>query len=162
VVFGKYAATLCFVALSSLLTAISIYCLFKLFPVEIMGGQVRFDGKTVTRAFLLASPLIPFISALLISVSAITRSTKEARTYLGLLMVIPMAPLFLLQFLNVNSTLTTMPLPMLSQYQLLESAVLGDTIPTLHVVLSVVDTLGATALLLMLASRLYQREGLLD
>jgi len=162
VVFGKYAATLCFVTLSSLLTAISIYCLFKLFPVEIMGGQVRFDGKTVTRAFLLASPLLPFISALLISVSAITRSTKEAQTYLGLLMVIPMAPFFLLQFLTVRSSLTTMPLPMLSQYQLLESAVLGDAIPTLHVVLSVVGTLGATALLLMLASRLYQREGLLD
>lgn len=162
VVFGKYAATVCFVALSSLLTAISIYTLFRLFPVEIMGGQIRFDGKTLTRAFLLASPLIPFISALLISVSAITRSTKEAQTYLGLLMVIPMAPFFLLQFLSIRSTSLTMPLPMLSQYQLLESAVLGDTIPAGHVALSVVGTLLATALLLWLASRLYQRERLLD
>lgn len=162
VVFGKYAATLCFVTLSGLLTALSIYVLFRLFPVEIMGGQVRFDGQTVTRAFLLASPLLPFISALLISVSAITRSTKEAQTYLGLLMVIPMAPFFLLQFLSVQSTLVTMPLPMLSQYQLLESAVLGDAIPALHILLSVAGTLLATALLLMLASRLYQREGLLD
>ncbi|MDB4222368.1 ABC transporter permease, partial [Granulosicoccus sp.] len=157
VVMGKYLATVCFVLLSSILTAISIYTLFKLFPVEIMGGQIRFDGATVTQAFLLASPLIPFISALLISVSAITRSTKEAQTYLGLLMVIPMAPFFLLQFLNVRSTLVTMPLPMLSQYQLLESTVLGDSIPGLHIALSVVGTLVATALLLLLASKLYQR-----
>lgn len=162
VVMGKYLATVCFVLLSSILTAISIYTLFKLFPVEIMGGQIRFDGATVTQAFLLASPLIPFISALLISVSAITRSTKEAQTYLGLLMVIPMAPFFLLQFLNVRSTLVTMPLPMLSQYQLLESTVLGDSIPSLHIALSVVGTLVATALLLLLASKLYQREKLLD
>ncbi len=162
VVMGKYAATVCFVLLSSLLTALSIYTLFKFFPVELMGGQVRFDGATVTHAFLLVSPLIPFISALLISVSAVTRSTKEAQTYLGLLMVIPMAPFFLLQFLNIRSTLASMPLPMLSQYQLLESAVLGDSIPTLHIILSVVGTLGATAILLWLAAKLYQREKLLD
>ena len=162
VVLGKYAATLCFVLLSTILTALSIFTLFKLFPVEIMGGQVRFDGATLTRAFLLASPLVFFISALLISVSAVTRSTKEAQTYLGLLMIFPMAPFFLLQFLNIRSTLVTMPMPMLSQYQLLESAVLGDVIPTLHIVLSVVGTLTATGLLLLLASRLYQREKLLD
>lgn len=162
VVMGKYLATVCFVLLSSVLTAVSIYTLFKLFPVEIMGGQVRFDGATVTQAFFLASPLIPFISALLISVSAITRSTKEAQTYLGLLMVIPMAPFFLLQFLTVRSTIVTMPLPMLSQYQLLESTVLGDSIPALHIALSVTGTLAATAILLLLASRLYQREKLLD
>ena len=162
VVMGKYLATVCFVLLSSILTAVSIYTLFKLFPVEIMGGQVRFDGASVTQAFFLASPLIPFISALLISVSAFTRSTKEAQTYLGLLMVVPMAPFFLLQFLTVRSTTVTMPFPMLSQYQLLESTVLGDSIPALHIVLSVVGTLLATALLLALASKLYQREKLLD
>ncbi len=161
VVFGKYGATLCFVTLSGLLTALSIYTLFKLFPVELMGGQIRFDGKTLTRAFLLASPLLLFISALLITVSAITRSTKEAQTYLGLLMVIPMAPFFLLQFLNVRSTTMSMPIPMLSQYQLLESTVLGDTIPWLHIALSAAGTLIATAVLLFLASHLYRRERLL-
>lgn len=162
VVMGKYCATACFVLLSSLLTALSIYTLFKLFPVEIMGGQVRFDGSTLIQAFFLASPLIPFISAMLIAVSTITRSTKEAQTYLGLLMVVPMAPFFILQFLTVRSTLVTMPFPMLSQYQLLESTVLGDSIPALHIVLSVVGTLCATALLLFFASKLYQREKLLE
>lgn len=162
VVFGKYGATLCFVSLSGLLTAISIYSLFRLFPVELMGGQIRFDGMTLTRAFLLASPLLPFISALLITVSTITRSTKEAQTYLGLLMVIPMAPFFLLQFITVRSTVSTMPVPMLSQYQLLESAVLGDAIPGHHIALSVAGTLFATTLLLMLAIRLYKRERILS
>lgn len=162
VVMGKYLATVCFVLLSSVLTAISIYTLFKLFPLEIMGGQVRFDGPSVTKAFLLVCPLIPFISAMLISVSAVTRSTKQAQTYLGLLMVIPMAPFFLLQFFNIRPTAGSMPLPMLSQYQLLESAVLGDTIPWLHVALSVAGTLTATAILLFLAAKLYQREKLLD
>ncbi len=162
VVFGKYGATLCFVSLSGLLTAISIYSLFRIFPVELMSGQIRFDGRTVTKAFLLASPLLPFISALLITVSTITRSTKEAQTYLGLMMIIPMAPFFVLQFLNVRSSTSTMPFPMLSQYQLLESAVLGNKIPWYHIALSTTGTLTATALLLALASFLYTRERILS
>ncbi len=162
IVFGKYGATLAFVTLSSLLTAISVYTLFRVFPIELLNGQIRFDGATVTRAFLLASPLLFFISALLITVSAITRSTKEAQTYLGLMMIIPMAPFFVLQFLTVRSTSATMPYPMLSQYQLLESAVLGNKIPWHHIALSATGTLLGTALLLALASWLYRRERILS
>lgn len=94
IVYGKYGATLCFVTLSALLTAISVYTLFRIFPVELMNGQITFDGHTLIRSFLLVSPLLFFISALLITVSAITRSTKEAQTYLGLIMILPMAPFF--------------------------------------------------------------------
>ena len=162
IVFGKYGATLCFVTLSSALTAISVYTLFRVFPVELMNGQIRFDGATISRAFLFASPLLFFISALLITVSAITRSTKEAQTYLGLMMIIPMAPFFILQFLTVRSTTSTMPYPMLSQYQLLESVVLDNDIPWQHIALSVTGTLLATALLLTLASYLYRRERILN
>jgi len=161
-VFGKYSATFCFVTLSSLLTAISIYTLFRVFPVEILNGQIRFDGLTITRAFLLASPLLFFVSALLITVSAVTRSTKQAQTYLGLMMIIPMAPFFVLQFITVRSTAVTMPYPMLSQYQLLESVVLGNTIPWHHIALSAAGTLACTCLLMWLASRLYHRERILS
>ena len=42
VVFGKYGATLTFVALSGALTAISIYLLFRLFPVDLLDGQISF------------------------------------------------------------------------------------------------------------------------
>lgn len=162
IVFGKYGATLCFVTLSSLLTAISIYTLFKVFSVELLNGQISFDGATLAKAFVLASPLLFFISALLITVSAITRSTKEAQTYLGLLMIIPMAPFFILQFINVRSSTVTMPYPMLSQYQLLESTVLGNDIPWQHIALSVTGSLVAAVLLLVLASRLYTREKILN
>lgn len=161
-VFGKYCATLCFVSLSSVLTALSVYTLFRVFPVELMNGQINFDGATIARAFLLASPLLFFVSALLIAVSAITRSTKEAQTYLGLIMIIPMAPFFILQFINVRSTVSTMPYPMLSQYQLLESAVLGNDIPWHHIAISAMGTLSAAALLLALASSLYRRERILS
>lgn len=160
-VLGKFGATLCFVALSSILTSVSVFFLFKFFPTDVMGGGLNFDGVTITKAFLVASPLIAFISAVLITVSAFTRSSKEAQTYLGILMVIPMAPFFILQFVTIRSELQSMFIPMMSQYQLLERIVLGDVTPPLYIVLSVVGTLLSAALLLLLAIKLYSRDRIL-
>ncbi|MBX2881273.1 MAG: ABC transporter permease [Granulosicoccus sp.] len=159
--FGKYAATLCFVTLSTLLTTLSIYAIFRFFPVELLEAQVKFNFATLTKSLLLASPLLLFISALLITVSAITRSTKQAQTYLGLMMIFPMAPFFLLQFLNIRSTSMTMFYPMLSQYQLLGSTALGDEQPWHYILLSVGGTLLGTGLLLFLAIHLYRKERIL-
>ena len=119
-VLGKYLAVLTFVCLSSILTAISLYLVFRFLSPEAAGGVISFDGPTIARAWLLASPLVFFISAVLMTVAASTKSTKEAQTYLGLLMVFPMAPFFILQFVNIKSAALIMMLPMLSQYQLLE------------------------------------------
>lgn len=160
-VLGKFGATLCFVALSSILTALSVFILFKFFPSEMLGGGLSFDGMTILRAFLVASPLIAFISAVLITVSAFTRSSKEAQTYLGVLMVIPMAPFFILQFVNIRSELGSMLLPMMSQYQLLERIVLGDVIPSTYILFSVIGTIACAALLLLLAIKLYSRDRIL-
>lgn len=161
IVIGKFGATLAFVSLSVLLCSIAVWTLFRLFPADLIGGEVRFDATTVTRGLLLALPLAPFIAALLVTVSAWTRSVKEAQTYLGLLMVIPMAPFFILQFLSVRSESLLMPWPMLSQYVLLERSTLGEALPALDVVMSVVGTLVASAALVALACALYRRERIL-
>lgn len=160
-VLGKFGATLCFVALSGILTSISVYILFQFFPTDIIGGGLNFDGYTIFKALLVASPLIAFIAAVLITVSAFTRSSKEAQTYLGVLMVIPMAPFFILQFVTIRSELMSMPIPMMSQYQLLERIVLGDSTPALYILLSVAGTLVGAALMLLLAIRLYSRDRIL-
>jgi len=160
-VLGKFGATVCFVAISAVLTSISIFVLFQFFPTELLGGGLHFDAWTIIKAFLIASPLIVFISAVLITVSAFTRSSKEAQTYLGVLMVIPMAPFFILQFVNIRNELHSMPIPMMSQYQLLERIVIGDATPTAYVILSISGTLICAALLLLLAIRLYSRDRIL-
>jgi sodium transport system permease protein len=160
-VLGKYLAVLTFVGISSILTAISLYLVFQLLSPELAGGIVSFDGPTIRRAWLLASPLIFFISAVLMTVAASTQSTKEAQTYLGLLMVFPMAPFFILQFVNIKSVSLVMSLPMLSQYKLLERVVLQDTINHTHILLSVVGTLFAAALMYLAAVKLYSREKIL-
>jgi len=157
-VLGKYLAVLAFVLLSSILTAISVFLVFRIFATELAGGELSFDGATILKAWLLASPLTFFISSVLMIVAAATRSSKEAQTYLGLLMAFPMAPFFILQFINIQAANRTMMLPMLSQYQLLESVVLQDVISLNHIVLSVGGTLLGSLILLIGCWRLYCRE----
>lgn len=160
-VLGKFLAVLFFVGISSILTAVSLYLVFRFLSPEAAGGILSFDAPTITNAWLLASPLIFFISSVLMTVAATTRSTKEAQTYLGLLMVFPMAPFFILQFIDIKSANLTMTLPMLSQYQLLERVVLKDSVSTTHIALSVAGTLLSAALLYFLTVKLYSREKVL-
>ena len=160
-VLGKFAATLAFVALSALLCAVSVWALFRFFPADLLGDRVRFDASTVSRALLLASPLLPFVAALLVAVAAWTRSVKEAQTFLGVLMLLPMAPFFVLQFVNLGAPRALMPWPMLSQYLLLERASLGEVPAALDIGLSALGTLAGAALLLAVAAWLYRRERIL-
>ena len=160
-VAGKFAATLAFVALSGALCAVSVWGLFRFFPADLLGDRVRFDGPTVFGALALASPLVPFVAALLVAVAAWTRSTKQAQTFLGVLMLLPMAPFFVLQFVNVGAPLALVPWPMLGQYLLLEQASLGERVEALEVALSAGGTLSGAAALLALAAWLYRRERIL-
>ena len=144
--------------LSGLLTAIVLVLLFRFFPSDVLSSLLRFDAFTIAKAFVLALPLTALITSLLLAVSAFTRSTKEAQTYLGVLMVIPMAPFFLLQFLNIRSANTIMAMPMMSQYKLLEKVAKGENIPGIHTTLSVTGTLLCAALLFALAVWLYKRD----
>lgn len=160
-VAGKFLATLAFVALSGALCALSLWGLFRFFPADLLGDRVRFDAPTVARAFLLASPLLPFVAALLVAVASWTRSTKEAQTFLGLLMLLPMAPFFVLQFVNVGTPLGLMPWPMLSQYLLLERSSLGEPVEAVELALSAGGTLAAAAVLIAVAAWLYRRERIL-
>ena len=158
VVAGKYLATWCFVTLSGLLTSIILVLLFRFFPSDVLSSLLRFDALTMTKAFMLALPLTVLITSLLLAVSAFTRSSKEAQTYLGVLMVIPMAPFFLLQFLNIRSANTIMAMPMMSQYKLLEKVAKGENISSIHIALSVGGTLLCAALLFSLTVWLYKRD----
>jgi len=132
--------------------------LFHFFPSEALSSLLNFDAVTIARAFILALPLSLLITSLLLAVSAFTRSTKEAQTYLGVIMAIPMAPFFLLQFLNIKSATRIMAIPMMSQYKLLEKVARGEYIEPNHISLSVGSTVICALLLLWLAIWLYRQD----
>ena len=93
--------------------------------------------------------------------SALTKTTREAHTYLQLMITIPTMPLIFAGILGLQSKLGPMFVPFLSQHLLMTTVVRAEEIVPLHVVVSVASTLIIGAVLTYIAGRLYRREALL-
>ncbi|MEX1056127.1 MAG: hypothetical protein WED11_00235, partial [Natronospirillum sp.] len=91
-----------------------------------------------------------------------TRNTKEAQTHLSFAMLLPMVPFFALQFLSIPRDASTMLVPVLGQYQIMELAVLGSPVPVHYLLLSAASSIALALVCLGVAIRLYYRERILQ
>ena len=107
------------------------------------------------------APFCLLMAALLTVVASFTRSYKEAQTWLSLIFILPMIPVFALILFPAEPTLWMMLMPALSQDVLVTSAIKGNALNPLLVTLSVVSTLAVGLLLAWLATWLYRRERIL-
>ena len=108
----------------------------------------------------LALPLMALAVSLQVVIAAITRSYKEAQTYLGLLPLVPAIPGMVLIFAPVKSQLWMMSIPAFSQTLLFGQALRDEAVSWAGAATSAGVT-GALALgLLYVAARLYEREEL--
>ncbi|UZJ45688.1 ABC transporter permease [Marinimicrobium sp. C6131] len=161
-VLGKYVAILAFVLLSLVLPLISGFALFGLLDDGVFTSRYDFSASTFVAAGLLHLPVALLMTAFLFVIAAFARSTKEAQTQLGIAMMVPMLPFFLLQFLSIPEHGLTMAIPLLSQYQIMTDLVNGQLIAPAHWALSTVSCMVLAALLMSLAVRRYRQESILQ
>ena len=158
IVTGKYLAIFLFIFISGLLTAISLFLLFTFLPYDELAIIASFDAIVIFKGFLLASPLAFLISSLLMATAAFTKSTKEAQTYISLLMIFPMVPMFVGQFTTIGATNKTMLIPFFSQFQLIDKAIKSQLLPLDLILISTSSAVALAMLLLGLAFWLYRRD----
>jgi sodium transport system permease protein len=161
IVLGKYLAILFFVLVALLLPLVSTFALFSLLPSDALDQNLDLGPTTFLVAFLSHLPAALLISAFMMAVAAYTRNTKEAQTHLSVVMLLPILPFFALQYLSVAPTTLTMMIPLLSQFHIMELAVMGECIPPAWLALSGGSCVLLAAVLLLMAVRLYQRERIL-
>lgn len=111
--------------------------------------------------FLAMFPLMMFAVSLQFIIATLTRSFKEAQTYLGLLPLVPAIPGMVMVFAPVQTQDWMMTIPAFSQTLLLGQIVRQEEIMLSHVSLSVGGTMLISLALLMIAARLYRRETLI-
>ncbi|WP_045857907.1 ABC transporter permease [Teredinibacter purpureus] len=162
VVMGKYAAIYSFVFLSGLLSAISLYLLFRFLPFEELAMFLNVSAKAVACSFLFALPCSFLITSMLMATAAFTKSAKEAQTYISLLYIIPMVPMLVGQFADIKNTINVMLIPFYSQYTLIDKTIKNETIEWQHIVASSGGTLVLAVILLLVAIGLYNREKILS
>lgn len=161
VVLGKYSAILAFVGLAMLLPLLSTFALLNLLPPDLLDYKLDVGPETLAIALLSHIPAAILISAFMMAIAAFTRNTKEAQTHLSVAMLLPIVPFLALQFLPLPLGATTMLVPLLSQFQIMELAVFGNAMPFHYLVISALSSLALAAVFLAMAIRLYHRERIL-
>ncbi len=159
--FGKIAAVCVFMSASLLLSLMSIFVALKLVPLEQLGMTPNFSLNVVFAAFLLLSPFVPTGAAWMTLFASLTKSYKEAQTWLGFVLLAPTLPIVIVSFLTLQPRFEYMFVPVLSQHLILVDMISNEPVNGLHVAVSALSTLAVGAILTWVCVRLYHREALL-
>lgn len=158
---GKLLATTAFALATLGLGLIAFTWALKLLPTAQMNMALNLDWKVALTAFILVLPVALLASGLLTILAAFAKSFREAQSYIGLVMFIPMIPSFWI-LINPSRLETWMTwVPLLSQSILILEMVRGETIEAVWMLTSFASTTALALLLAVIAGSLYSRPGLI-
>ncbi len=160
-VLGKLLTLMLFVATSALLAISTTYLLFAFLPVEELQSMVQVELLVFAAVFFLCLPMVPFFTTAMMLIATFARDTKEAQTHLGLSMMVPMAPFFIIQFANLHQQNELLLIPVMSQFILIEQLVTGENIAFYDLFKSAGSTLVLALVFFLLIISLYRRENIL-
>ena len=158
IVSGKIAAACSLGVVALLLTLVG----FKV-GAQVAGGiarQMSVDTGAIAMMMLILLPMVFLGGTLLTVIAAGAKSVKEAQSYLGLLILLPMIPTLVLMVNPVKNQLWMFAVPFLSQNQMLLKVIRGDTISGMQWLVYLVAGFGLAALLWFIAVRRYHQEKL--
>ncbi|MBN2389871.1 MAG: ABC transporter permease [Anaerolineae bacterium] len=161
-VIGKLLSSLPFAAMTVLLTLVAFGLIFTFVPTEkFIGMRLTIDVVALGAIFLVCLPLVVLAGSVQMIVATFAHSFKEAQTYLGWLPLIPALPGIALAFLPVKSDLWTMLIPTFGQQILINQLIRGEVVSMSNIWISTLVTVILTAVLIVIAMRLYNREQIL-
>lgn len=112
---GKLGAIGAFSLASLVLTAIAFVIAGYFLPTAKLGMAFNLGPAFIADTILLELPLIALFAVLETLVAAFAKSYREAQTYLGLLMFLPILPSLLMSFMPVKSAHWMFAVPLLGQ-----------------------------------------------
>jgi len=157
-VSGKWLAAALAAMASTALTTILCANLPRFLPLEEMGIRFRIGPEHITGIIGAALPMCLFSSALQSAVATLARSFKEAQSYMGVLVLIPMIPGVLGALYPMGNAPWMYATPMLGPYVLLTN-VLGGQHPAMNAFLiSAGISLVCAAILVRITATLFESE----
>lgn len=155
IVIGKWLAV-CLFSLGGLAVTLAGFALAGIF----VGAPNPLFSKTafLCWVFLGLAPLAIFAAALQIGISAMCRTTKEAHTYLSLLIFVPMAIAMFLVFFMKRAGLWAAFVPIAGQQAIVEAGLNANHWPLPQAITLGLVTLWCAALTVAIAGRLLERD----
>jgi sodium transport system permease protein len=161
VLTGKLGATIVFTLMAVAVQAVAFWVMLHWVPRESLGLVAPPGALRLALVVSVCLPLCVLAASTQLLISAVTRSMKEAQTYLGLLPLIPGLAGMVLALAPVNARPLLAAIPTFGQTLLMGQVVRSETVSLSFITITAVATLAATGLLLLLGFRLYDREAIL-
>ncbi len=154
---GKLLSTTTYALLSLGLTMLAFSFAIPLIPADKLGIALELNWGTMAMVLLVVAPVSILASALLTILASFAKSFREAQSYMGLVVFVPLIPSLWLMINPVKADTWMMAVPLLSQNVLIYELIRGESVSTAWIGLSILATTGLGLLLALVAANLYNR-----
>jgi len=161
VLTGKLGATIVFTLMALASQVVAFWVMLHVVPQESLGLISPPGTLRLLAVVSVCLPIVVLAASTQLLISAVTRSMKEAQTYLGLLPLVPGLAGMVLALAPVNAQPLLALIPTFGQTLLMGQLVRSEAVSWVFVGITALATLTTTALLLLLGFRLYEREEIL-
>jgi len=158
IVSGKIAAACAVGVTALLLTMFSLKVGAQLSPG--IGRQMDVGTAAIGKMLFILLPMVFIGGSLLTFIAAGAKSVKEAQSYMGVLILLPMIPTLILMVSPVKNQLWMFAVPFLAQNQMLLKVIRSETIEPLTWAVYLAAGFGLAAVLWFAATRRYHQEKL--
>jgi sodium transport system permease protein len=158
---GKMITTMVFAMASLALTLVSFRIVLPYLPVGAFGMDLTLGLGTLLRILLVVSPVAILAAALLTLLASFAKSYREAQSYMGLVILIPMIPSLIFMANPIKAEAWMMNVPLFSQNILIGEIIRGETVAISWYGMSFASTLVIGILLAVVAANLYNRPRLI-
>ena len=140
IMIGKMLATMTFALASLFLTLLSFRFALRYMPTG-SGIDLELNVQTVASILLVVSPVALLAAALLTMLATYAKSFREAQSYMGLVIIIPLIPSILFMANPIKPETWMMSIPLFSQNLLIGEFVRGEAVPMTWLAMSAAGTL---------------------
>ena len=158
---GKMLTTTVFAMASLALTLVAFRIVLPYLPVGAFGMDLRLGLQTLVRILLVISPVAILAAALLTLLASFAKSYREAQSYMGLVILIPMIPSLIFMANPVKAEAWMMMVPLFSQNILIGEIIRDESVALAWYAVSVASTLVIGLALAVVAATLYNRPRLI-
>src|SRR6478735_8295531 len=157
---GKWLASSLFGCCAVLFSMLLTINVMRRVPWHDLGIRFRVTDGELMSLLVLILPLAFFLSAIVMFASTFARSFKEAQTYLGMLMLLPMLPGLVSTMYPLAGRPWLAPVPVLGQYALAADVLGGKPPSAAFYALAGLSVIACALLLVALTARLLNREAI--
>ena len=158
IVGGKWVASVAFSWVSLALTMAMLVLVLERTPLQRLGLNLEMGPVECGRMFAVILPLSLLASAVEMCIATLSRSYKEAQTYVSFLMFAPTLPLLLTLGSSNEPALWKLAVPVLGQQVLITNILEGGAFDLVSFLVAALVALAGAIVFLGLTARLFRRE----